>query len=143
MKMLLRLVVGFCLTACVVSASAELSAVSFVVGKQQFKTGDSIVIDQVLATSPKLEIGSKLTVRGHYQLTSAPQASLGLFVTHRSPTGADAFAPSQLKRIENASGSFELSCEITSEGDLHVSFYPASPGEAFGGVYFSPAPQKP
>ena len=142
MKTLLRLVVGLCLTACVASASAELSAVSFVVGKQQFKNGDSIVIDQVLATSPKLEVGAKIIVCGHYQLASADKASLGLFVTHRSPSVADASAPSQLKRVESASGSFELSCEITYAGDLHVSFYPASHGEAFGGVYFSSAPQK-
>ena len=142
MKTLLRLFVVLCLTACVASASAELSAVSFVIDKQQFKNGDSIVIDQVLATSSKLDVGAKVTVRGHYQLASADKASLGLFVTHRSPADADASAPSQVKQVETASGSFELSCEITYVGDLHVSFYPASHGEAFGGVYFSSAPQK-
>ena len=142
MKTLLRLLIGLCLAACVASARAELSPVSFVVGKRQFKSGDSIVIDQVLATSPKLEVGAKVVVRGHYQLASSAKARLGLFVTHRSPAGADAFAPSQLAPAENANGSFELSCEITYDGDPHVSFYPASGGESFGGVYFSASAQK-
>jgi hypothetical protein len=143
MKTLPRMLVGLCLTACVASASVELSVVSFVVAKQEFRAGDSIVIDQVLATSPKLEIGAKVVVRGHYLLASAPKASLGLFITHRAPAAADPSSPSQIAPVEKATGSFELSCEITYPGDLHVSFYPASHGESFGGVYFAGAPQKP
>jgi hypothetical protein len=142
MKTLLRLLVGLCLTACIASAGAELSTVSFVVGKQEFKAGDGIAIDQVLATSPKFEVGAKVVVRGHYQLASAVKASLGLFVTHRSPAGRDPSAPSQLVSVDKEGGTFELSCEITYPGDLHVSFYPASGGESFGGVYFSGAAQK-
>jgi len=141
MKMLLRLLVGLSL-ACVASARAELSAVSFVVGKQQFKSGDSIVIDQVLATSPTLDVGSKVVVRGHYRLASSAKATLGLYVTHRSAAGHDPSAPSQTAHVESASGSFELTCDITYDGDPHVSFYPSSGGESFGGVYFSAAPQK-
>jgi len=143
MKTLLRLLVGLSLAACVASAHAELSPVSFVVGKQQFKPGDSIVIDQVLATSPKLEVGAKVVVRGHYRLASAAKARLGLFVTHHAKAGADPYAPSQMAPVEGANGSFELSCEITYEGDPHVSFYPAPNGESFGGVYFSAAANRP
>ena len=143
MKMLQRLLVGLSLAACVASVRAELSSVSFLVGKQQFNSGDSIVIDEVLATSPKLEVGSKVVVRGHYRLASSGKARLGLFVTHLSPAGKDVTAPSQVARIEGASGSFELSCDITYEGSPHVSFYPAPGGESFGGVYFSAAAGKP
>lgn len=142
MKTLLRILIGFGLAAGVASARAELSPVPFVVGKQEFKAGDAIVIDQVLATSPKFETGTTLVVRGHYQLASSAKASLGLFLTRRSPAGADPTAPSQIASVEKASGSFELSCEITDEGHPHVSFYPASGGASFGGVYFSAAPQK-
>ena len=142
MKTLLRLLVGFCFAACVASAHAELSSVSFVVGKQQFKTGDSIMIDQVLATSPNLAVGTKVVVRGHYQLASSSKARIGLFVTHRVQSPADPSASSQIAAVENTSGSFEVSCEINYEGDPHVSFYPASGGESFGGVYFSVTPQK-
>jgi len=142
MKTLLRLLVGLCLASGVASARAELSSVPFIVGKQQFKSGDSIVIDQVLTTSPKFEVGAKVVVRGHYQLASAAKASLGLFVTHRAPAGRDPFAPSQVESVGKAGGSFELSCAIAYPGDLHVSFYPATGGEAFGGLYFSDASRK-
>lgn len=141
MKILLRLLAVFGLAACAASVHAELSPVSFVVGKQQFKPGDAIVIEQVLATSPQLEAGTKVVVRGHYQLASAAKAQLSLYVTHRSPAGRDVTSPSQSAPVQNQSGSFELSCEITYAGDPHVSFYPASGGEPFGGVYFSAAPK--
>ena len=141
MKMLIRLFIGLCVAACVASASAELSSVAFVIGKQQFKPGDSIVIDQVLATSPKLNVGEKVVVRGHYQLASAPKANLGLFITHRTKADADNTAKSQMATADGVSGSFELSCDILYEGDVHVSFYPVSGGESFGGVYFTISPK--
>jgi hypothetical protein len=139
MKTLLRILVGLSLAAGAASARAELAPVSFVVGQQQFKAGDVIVIDQVLATSPKFDVGTKLVVRGHYQLASSTTASLGLYLTHRSPAGSGASSPSQRASVDQPSGSFELSCEITYEGDPHVSFYPAAGGSSFGGVYFSAA----
>ena len=142
MKTLLCLLAGLCLTACIASAGTELSSVSFVVGKQDFKAGDAIVIDQVLATSPKFEVGAKVVVRGHYRLASAIKANLGLLITHRSPAGLDPSAQPQLALVDKASGTFELSCEITYPGDFHVSFYPATGGESFGGVYFSGTFQK-
>ena len=141
MKMLIRLFIGLCVTAWVASASAELPSVAFVIGKQQFKPGDSIVIDQVLATSPKLNVGDKVVVRGHYQLASAPKAKLGLFITHRTTADAGNTAKTQMTPADSVSGSFELSCDISYEGDVHVSFYPVSGGEAFGGVYFTTSPK--
>jgi hypothetical protein len=137
MKTILRLLFGLSLAACVASARAELSPVSFVVGKQQFKSGDSIVIDQVAATSPKLDVGAKVVVRGHYRLASVGKAKLGLFVTHRTPVGEEKVGREQLKQVESPGGAFELSCEISAAGDIHVSFYPASGEASFGGVYFS------
>jgi hypothetical protein len=128
------------LSACVASASEELSAVSFAVTTQHFNAGDSIVIDQVLSNSPKIGIGDKVVVRGHYHLASATAAKLGLFVTHltSAPKEKDRSLPSQMALIEGENGSFELSDKLTYEGDLHVSFYPASGGGSFGGVYFVP-----
>ena len=137
MKTFIWLFVGSILAGCVPAAGAELSPVPVVVSKQQFKPGDVIVIEQVLATSPKPGIGDRVVVRGHYRLASEPKASLGLFVTHRSLAGPDSPTKTQTTRVESASGSFELSCEVTDVGDMHVSFYPAYGGEAFGGVYFT------
>lgn len=139
MKTLLRLMVGLSLAACFASGDAELSPVSFVLGKQQFELGDSIVIDQILATTATLEVGARVVVRGHYKLGSSAKAKLGLFITHRSAAGADASAGSQTTLVEDASGSFELACEIKHIGNAHVSFYPATGGRSFGGVYFSTA----
>ena len=144
MKTLIRMLIGLGLSACVASASAELSAVSFTVAKQQFKAGDSIVIDQVLSDSPRPGPGDKVVVRGHYHLSSATKAKLGLFVTHRGthlasvPKDMVRSFPSQMAPVESANGSFELSCEVTYAGDLHVSFYPTLDGESFDGVYFAP-----
>lgn len=138
MKTILRSMFGFGFLACAVFASAALSPVPFAIKAQQFKAGDSIVIDQVLASAPQLTVGTQVTVRGHYQLASASKARLGLFVTHRSRSaGPDATAASQVQSIDIANGTFELSCEIQYEGDPHISFYPIADGEAFGGVYFS------
>ncbi len=141
MKTLIRLLLGLGFAISIASAGTELAPIPFSVGKQEFKAGDTIVIDQVLATSPQLESGSKVTVRGHYQLASTPQAKLGLFVTHRAPAGSDPVAPAQIQPIDHASGTFELSCEITYAGDLHVSFYPVARGAAFGGVYIGATPK--
>ena len=143
MKTLFKLWVGLCLTACVSFARAELSPIPFVVGEQHFAAGDSIVIDQVLASSPQLAVGTQVTVRGHYRLASASRARLALYVTHRSPAAAaDTPTKSQVQQVGSANGSFELSCEIAYEGDPHVSFYPAAGGKSFGGVYFSSAAPK-
>ena len=139
MKTLVRLAAVLCFTACVTSARAELSPVAFDVGQQQFKSGDSIVIDEVLASSPRFELGTTVVVRGHYRLASYPRATLGFYLTHRSPAGPDATAPFQVAKIDQPTGSFELRCEISYEGDPHVSFYPSTGGESFGGVYFSAA----
>src|SRR4051812_23100244 len=123
MKTILRLLVGLGFAACVASVRAELSPIAFVVGSQQFQSGDAITIDQVLASSPSLEVGTRITVRGHYQVASSAKARLGLFVTHRGPAGTDRSDAAQVATVQTASGSFELSCEITYEGDPHVSFY--------------------
>jgi hypothetical protein len=142
MKRFICLVVGMAVAAGTASAAAELPRVPFSIGKQQFKPGDEIVIDEVLATSPDFGVGDRVLVRGHYRLASAAAATLGLFVTHlhaepmSHPTG-DSVSDSQTARAEGATGTFELSCAIAYPGTVHVSFYPASGGDSFGGVYFA------
>ncbi|MEO6992842.1 MAG: hypothetical protein ABI273_04370 [Lacunisphaera sp.] len=142
MKTILPLFVGLCLTASVAFADATLSAVNFAVGQQQFKAGDTIVIDQVMASSSKLAVGDTVVVRGHYQLASASEAVIGLYATHPAHSittvVVDRSQPSQTKKVKGPAGSFELSCEVKYAGALHISFYPTSGGEALGGVYFMP-----
>jgi hypothetical protein len=125
------------MTAGVAFANAKLPDVAFAVSEQQFKAGDAILIDQVLASSPKLGVGDKVIVRGHYLLASASKATIGFCATHASPTTTDdPVSQSQTTNAKSPAGSFELYGEITYAGALHISFYPAAGGEAFGGVYF-------
>ena len=139
MKKLLQIWSVCFLVAGTVFANAGLAPVAFVVATPQFKAGDAIVIDQVLATSPNLGVGDQVVVRGHYQLASTGAARLGLLVTHATPAAeADKVAPAQMARVTRAAGTFELSCAISFAGRLHVSFYPVPSGEAFGGVYIQP-----
>jgi len=147
MKTIPRLLALLSIAVCAASAHAELAPVSFLLGQQQFKAGDGIVIDQVFASSPRLKPGVQVQVRGHYRLASSAKARIGLFVTQHAPAGSDRPArtpigPAQMTPIDAADGSFELTCEITADGEPHVSFYPIRGGESFGGVYFSAAPAK-
>ena len=96
------------LFTCAAFAASKPAPIAFVTGKTGFKPGDSIVIDEVLASSPKLEVGSTVVVRGHYRLVSAAKANLGLLITHRSDSGPDAIAPSQFAPARGSSGTFEL-----------------------------------
>ncbi len=146
MKTSLGLLIGLCATACIAAASAVLLEVPFATEKERFEPGDKIVIEHVFATSPKLGVGDTVVVKGHYLLRSASTARIALFATHEIH-GSDAVirdkvSPTQTLRVEGENGSYELSCEITYTGDLHVSFFPSKGGESFGTVYFCAATKK-
>jgi hypothetical protein len=119
--------------------AAEPSVIPFKVTSQQFEPGDSIVIQEVLATSPQLKVGDTVVVRGQYRLHSRSRAALGFFLTNKGPSEPGPISPEQQLVIEEGSGSFELKHVVPAEGYLHVSFYPRPSGSAFGGVYFGPA----
>src|ERR1700712_2583036 len=99
MKTLIRLLFCFSLTACLSLAAAELSNTSFVVGQTKFKPGDSITIQQVLATSPNFAVGDKVVVRGQYQLKSKEKAKLALFLTQIGDHGKELVSPAQVTKI--------------------------------------------
>lgn len=137
MKTLIRLIIGFSLVACIgFAAVAELSNVSFVFGQKKFKDGDGIIIQQVLATSPKFAVGDKVVVRGLYQLKSKEKATLALFLTQTGGDGRDVVSPSQTLEVKEGSGPFELVYTVAHPGALHVTFYSIPNGMPFGGVYF-------
>lgn len=141
MKTLIRLLLGFSLTACLSLAAGELSNTSFVVGQTIFKPGDAITIQQVLATSPNFAVGDKVVVRGQYQLKSKDKAKLALFLTQIGDHGKELVAPAQVTKIAEGSGTFELVYEIAHAGALHLTFYSIPEGKPFGGVYFGTASQ--
>lgn len=130
-----------CLTAVVCFAAPALREVPFTITSQQFEPGDSLVIQQVVATSPHLKVGDTVVVRGRYRLESRSEAMLGFFLTTNGPSDPTPVSPQQRATIAAGEGTFELQHVVPAEGRLHVSFYGAPSGASFGEVYFGPATQ--
>jgi hypothetical protein len=139
MKKLSLLFSGICFAALVGYAATGLREIAFKITNQQFEAGDSIVVEQVMATSPELKIGDTVVVRGRYSLQSRPQAALGFFLSTKGPSGPTPISPKQKKEIAAGTGTFELEHVVPADGSLHVSFYPVPNGSSFGGVYFEAA----
>lgn len=118
---------------------ARMGPVDFQTTRAQFAKGDSITIQEVVASSRELTIGDTVIVRGVYQLESKSSASLGFFLTTRVPGPRTPATGQQRQEIKGGKGSFELQQVVRADGSLHVSFYPANGGSSFGGVYFAPA----
>ena len=136
MKTILRIVIGLMVAASPAFAAADDgSAVSLVVGPTHFKDGDSITIEQVVATTPNLAVGDKVTVRGRYELRTEEKAQLCLYVTTKEAVPVPT-VPSQQTEAKRGSGEFELTTRMTQPGFLHVSFYRVSNGKRFGSIYF-------
>jgi hypothetical protein len=114
--------------------------VPIVLGPRRFREGDAIEITQVHATSPNLEPGDSVTVRGRFRLTSADNADLCLFLTQTDGDAPVAVQSSQTIAVKRGHGDFELKTTIRHRGFLHLTFYDAT-GNPFSGVYFGTAPQ--
>ena len=123
------------------TVNADLREVGFKAGPQLFRDGDSIKIEEVKATSSKLEIGETVVVSGTYTLSSHPEAKISIFVTQTEGDGKSEILPGQQLEIKEGQGEFELSIDIRHEGYLHVTFYPIDGGSGFGGVYFGKSKQ--
>ncbi len=121
--------------------SSAVVAVEATFGNKFFRQGDSISITEVKATSPDLKPGDKVIVKGRYTLSSAPEASLCLFLTAAKGPGRSRIHPEQRLKIAKGEGEFELSETLQYDGYLHVAFYAAPQGKPFGGMYFGTAKQ--
>jgi hypothetical protein len=135
-KTLLGLIGSLALATLLHALPPGVSSIPFSTFRAQFAGGDSITIQEVLATSPNLAPGDVVVVRGTYTLQSQPTATLAINLT---TTGPVVSAPSSLvssKRISAGSDSFELEYAVQHVGELHVTFY--STTTSFGGVYFRP-----
>ena len=108
--------------------------VDFVIGPHKFVDGDNIEIKEVYSKLGTLAKGDTVTVKGTYILASQPKAMLGISVTLN--TGDISPVAMPVTTIESGSSSFELKYYISSNGHLHVSFYPTSGGNSFGSIYF-------
>lgn len=121
---------------------AEFRDAAFELGPQRFRTGDRIEIEEVESTNARFREGVTVRVSGNYELASRPRAAISLYVTAEDEVDARSTVdPAQCQVIEAGVGEFELEIVMPCDGYLHVSFYPAEGGTAFGGVYFGKSRQ--
>lgn len=106
---------------------------SNVIGKTEFRPGDSIRITNVQRGD------NFLTVTAEYELASEPQATISLHITRTKGNGRSMTAASQSKIVSKGKGTVTLHHPDVGEGMPHVSFYPAKGGSVFGGIYFGTA----
>jgi hypothetical protein len=134
------LVIGLLIYSPLIAAPPAQMSAPTVLGPKAFRDGDVVEITDVQATSPKLEQGDSLTVRGHVRLASQDQAELCLFLTQTEGVGREEVDPSQTIQVKPGHSDFELKATIKHRGVLHLTLYDRS-GNPFGGVYFGTAPQ--
>jgi hypothetical protein len=109
---------------------------STVLGPKAFQDGDVIEITDVHSTSPRLEQGDRVTVRGRFRLESHKDAQLSLYLTQTQGDGREETDAAQTAHVCGLHGEFELSTTIKHRGALHVTYYDRQSGKPFGGVYF-------
>jgi len=135
-------VIATCLLFCsplIAAPPAQMSALT-VLGPKAFRDGDVVEITDVRATSPKLEPGDSITVRGRVRLASQDQARLCLYLTQTEGDGKEETDNSQEVGVKRGIGEFELKATVKHRGVLHLTLYNGE-GQAFGGVYFGTAEQ--
>ncbi len=105
------------------------SSSDFFIGQTYFPKGDSIEITSVERTE------NQMTVKGHYNLVSADEASLWLNITATNNDEVpNQTEPPQSLHISKGAGDFELSRSQLVPGLPHVSMY--DDHHAFASIYF-------
>jgi hypothetical protein len=118
------------------AAAPEQMPAPTVLGPKAFRDGDVIEITDVQATSPRLEQGDTVTVRGRYRLDSQKSAQIALYLTQMESGGPTEVDARQTTQARGLRGEFELTTTIAHRGVLHVTYYDNESGKLFGGVYF-------
>ena len=111
-----------------------------VLGPKAFRDGDVVEITDVRATSPRLEPGDSVTVRGRVRRASQSEARLCLYVTQTEGDGREESDPAQTTGVRRGLHEFELKATVKHRGVLHLTLYNKA-GRPFGGVYFGTAAQ--
>jgi hypothetical protein len=131
----------FALMASSVFAAPVDKVVPVELGPKAFKDGDVIQIEEVRSTSPRLEQGDTVTVKGRYRLESVDSASLRFLLTQVEGNGAEETDAKQVTKAEKGWKDFETTITVKHRGVLHLTFYDDASGKPFGGVYFGTAGQ--
>jgi hypothetical protein len=112
------------------TAPAGMVPIAFTTSRAQFAAGDSITVREMFSSSPRLQGGDTVLVRGDYTLSTTARVVLSMFA---NLTGS---VPSVRREITSASGSFELQYVLPAPATLRISFYHAeAPGDFLGGLY--------
>jgi hypothetical protein len=130
------IVAGWMLWSAFATAPPVQMPAPTVLGPKAFRDGDVIEITDVHATSPRLEQGETVTVRGRFRLNSQKEAHLALYLTQTEGDGMEEVDARQTMQAHGLRGEFELTTTIAHRGMLHVTYYDPESGKPFGGVYF-------
>lgn len=130
------------LLACVAGANEPTQRpVSVDLGPKAYRDGDVVQITSVSSTSPQLEQGDTVTVKGRVRLDSVAGARLCLYLTQTKGDGIEEADETQEVRVNRGLSDFELTATIKHQGVLHLTLYRTDNGKPFGGVYFGTAEQ--
>jgi len=118
----------------------QLTPVTFELGLNTLKDGDSIVLNEILASSPNFAEGDTVTVKGRYTLSSQPSARLSLLVTGTRGRGRSNVTREQQIGVTQGSGEFKLTLTVPYYGCPHLTFYEETTEKnswnRLGGLYF-------
>lgn len=110
--------------------------VAFDLGLKAFRDGDVVEIKEVRSTSPRLEQGDTVTVKGRVRVESADGARLCLYLTQTKGDGLEETDATQEILVQRGLHDFKLAMTIKHQGKLHLTLYDRESGKPFGGVYF-------
>ncbi len=131
------LTVGLLALGACASAPKSVRVVPFTLGTPAFSTGDSIDIEEIVGTRPRLEVGGVYLVSGRTRVESHDGARLALY-----STGSDDGVRTQGYQtvvVPRGETAFHLAVAVLADGDLHLSLAPTDDtwsNHPFGGIYF-------
>jgi hypothetical protein len=129
------------LTSAAWAAPPKLSPVETTLGPKLYRDGDVIEITDVRATSPRLEQGDTVVVKGRVRLDSKSAAKLCLYLTQTKGSGSEETDAAQESGVASGLQDFELKTTIKHRGVLHLTLYDAQTDRPIGGTYFGTAEQ--
>jgi protein-disulfide isomerase len=119
-----------------IASQSSSNDFSHVVTREE--NGDIINVLEVRGPSDTITVGNTYEVRGTYKLVSLEKALLMVNVTvdGNKPHQSHPDLPKQSMIVEKGEGSFVLQFHMWTEGQPHLTFYPAKGGHGFAMRYF-------
>lgn len=136
MRVVAVLLGSLALGACA-TAPKTVTVVPFALGAPTFAAGDSIEIDEIVGTRPRLEVGGVYVLSGRALVASPDGARVSVHSTGNDNRLRTKGHNSVV--VPEGESEFRLAVAILADGDLHITL--ARPhdewaNDPFGGVYF-------